>query len=59
MVRTGSVINIVDILDRFKRQISFLRGADFSHAWLAILIYILRFCEDITIKTTLIIIFNK
>ena len=59
MERTGSVINIVNILDRFKRQRNFLRGADFSHAWLAILIYILRFCEDITIKTTLVIIFNK
>ena len=34
-------------------------GAISSHAWLAIVIYILRFCEDITEKNDSIIIFNN
>ena len=47
MVRTGSAILIFFIVLKDK-QIS--QGAISSHAWLAIFIYILRFCEDITEK---------
>ena len=46
------------ILHCFKRQTNVPMGAVSSHAWLAIFIYILGFCEDITEKKTLIIVFN-
>ena len=47
MVRTGSAILIFFIVFKNKQ---ILPGAISNHVWLAIFIYILRFCADITEK---------
>ena len=48
MERTRSAIFVFFI--NLKGNEIFPGGAIFSHAWLAIFIYILRFCEDINAK---------
>ena len=48
MVRARSAILIFFIVLKDKQI--FPGGVIFSHAWLAVFIYILRFCEDITEK---------
>ena len=43
----------------FGKAKKFSVGAISSHAWLAIFICILRFCEDVTVKNDSNNIFNK